>query len=45
MTVEDLILVSEDGKVLEGGRPGRNIVNLAGFTCVLMPIDDPAPSI
>ncbi|KAK4702739.1 hypothetical protein P7C70_g3480, partial [Phenoliferia sp. Uapishka_3] len=31
MTVEDLILVNYEGKVIAGGKPGRRIVNLAGF--------------
>ncbi|KAL8278429.1 hypothetical protein RQP46_009119 [Phenoliferia psychrophenolica] len=31
MTVSDLILVNQDGKVIGGGKPGRRIVNLAGF--------------
>lgn len=32
MTVSDLIRVDHAGNVVEGGRPGRQIVNLAGFT-------------
>lgn len=32
MTVTDLILVNHHGEVIGGGRPGRQIVNLAGFT-------------
>lgn len=32
MTVSDLILVSHDGRVIGGGKPGRQVVNLAGFT-------------
>ncbi|ORY89026.1 class II aldolase/adducin, N-terminal domain-containing protein [Leucosporidium creatinivorum] len=31
MTVSDLILVSHDGKVIGGGKPGRRVVNAAGF--------------
>ncbi|GAA5878125.1 hypothetical protein JCM8547_005634 [Rhodosporidiobolus lusitaniae] len=31
MTVSDLILVSHDGKVIGGGKPGRRVVNRAGF--------------
>ncbi|KDE09471.1 hypothetical protein MVLG_00373 [Microbotryum lychnidis-dioicae p1A1 Lamole] len=31
MTVSDLILVSDEGKVIGGGKPGRRVVNLAGF--------------
>jgi hypothetical protein len=32
MTVSDLILVNHKGDVIGGGKPGRQIVNLAGFT-------------
>ncbi|GAA6006024.1 hypothetical protein JCM10207_007311 [Rhodosporidiobolus poonsookiae] len=31
ITVSDLILVSHDGKVIGGGKPGRRVVNKAGF--------------
>ncbi|SCZ89182.1 BZ3500_MvSof-1268-A1-R1_Chr1-1g01012 [Microbotryum saponariae] len=31
MTVSDLILVSDEGKVIGGGKPGRRVVNVAGF--------------
>ncbi|KAM0748425.1 arad-like aldolase/epimerase [Meredithblackwellia eburnea MCA 4105] len=31
MTVSDLILVDSNGKVIGGGKPGRRVVNLAGF--------------
>ncbi|GAA5820811.1 hypothetical protein JCM11491_000687, partial [Sporobolomyces phaffii] len=31
VTVSDLILVNEDGEVIGGGKPGRRIVNKAGF--------------
>lgn len=31
MTVSDLILVDHHGNVIGGGKPGRRIVNLAGF--------------
>ncbi|KAK4050805.1 hypothetical protein OIV83_003226 [Microbotryomycetes sp. JL201] len=31
MTVSDLIRVNQKGQVIEGGKPGRQIVNLAGF--------------
>ncbi|BGP49207.1 hypothetical protein JCM10450v2_005090 [Rhodotorula kratochvilovae] len=31
MTAEDIITVSHDGDVIGGGRPGRRVVNKAGF--------------
>ncbi|GAA5875184.1 hypothetical protein JCM1840_007275 [Sporobolomyces johnsonii] len=31
VTVSDLILVNEEGEVIGGGKPGRRIVNKAGF--------------
>jgi len=31
MTVSDLILVDHSGAVIAGGKPGRRVVNLAGF--------------
>lgn len=31
MTVSDLILVDDTGRVIAGGKPGRRVVNLAGF--------------
>jgi len=31
MTVSDLILVSKEGKVLGGGKPGRRVINLPSF--------------
>ncbi|KAK4047890.1 hypothetical protein OIO90_006051 [Microbotryomycetes sp. JL221] len=31
MTVSDLIQVNSQGKVIGGGKPGRQVVNLAGF--------------
>ena len=35
MTVSDLILVNHSGAVIAGGKPGRRLVNLAGFeVCV-----------
>ena len=31
MTVSDLILVNQVGQVIGGGKPGRRVVNIAGF--------------
>jgi len=31
MTAEDIITVSHDGEVIGGGKPGRRVVNKAGF--------------
>lgn len=31
MTAEDIITVSHEGEVTGGGRPGRRVVNKAGF--------------